>query len=143
MIAIIVNLYLFWGTWQDVKERKIGDGYLSMGALGGMVFWMLKILTEEFSFGERIMAWFPGVMFLILAKIWEEKIGFGDGLILLVLGNFLNLGEICLILRISFSLLMIFSMLLLCSKKASKNYQIPFLPFLWISHTLMWGLQYV
>ena len=143
MITLIVNAYLFWGTWQDVKEREIGNLYLSIGAMGGLTFCMLKILTNEVSFAEQMMAWVPGIIFLFLAKMWEEKIGLGDGLVLLVLGNFIKFKELWLIVRISFSLLMIFSVLLLCSKKASKNCQIPFLPFLWISHSLIWGLQYV
>lgn len=142
MEEIIVNLYLFWGTWQDIKERKIGNIYLAVGAVGGLVFCMLKILTEKFSFEERIMAWIPAVIFLVFAKLLEEKIGVGDGLLLWILGNYYSIGELWFLLRISFVLLLIFSILLLSSKKAFKGCQIPFLPFLWTAHTLWWGLQY-
>ena len=142
MEEIIVNLYLFWGTWQDIKERKIGNIYLAVGAVGGLAFCILEILMGDFSFKKRMMAWIPAVIFLFLAKLWKEKIGFGDGLLLWVLGNYFSIGELWFLLRITFVLLLIFSILLLSSKKAFKECQIPFLPFLWTAHTLWWGLQH-
>ena len=143
MEELIINLYLLWGTWQDIKERKIGNIYLAVGAMGGVVFGILKIQIGDFSFRERVAAWIPAIVFFIFAKLWKEKIGLGDGLLLWVLGNFWNIGELWFVLQVSFALLMIFSLLLLCGKKACKDCQIPFLPFLWMSHTLLWGMYYV
>ena len=142
-MKIIVNTYLLWGMWQDIKERQIGNLYLIVGAVGGLIICLLKIWIAGFIFEEWVAALIPGVFLLISAKVWKEKIGLGDGLLLLVLGNFFRIGELWLILQVAAVLLIIFSILLLSSKKASKDCQIPFLPFLWIAHTLLWGLHYV
>ena len=109
----------------------------------GIIFNLVNIVIGTFSLEKRMLALVPGILFLVFAKVTQEKIGLGDGIVLLVLGNFLNVDELWNILQGALILLMIFSILLLCAKKASKNCQIPFLPFLWLSQTILWGLGYV
>ena len=140
---LIINTFLLWGTCQDIRKKKIKTIYLIVGGILGLIFNMVKIGTKTFLFKQWLIALFPGAVFLIYAKITGEKIGFGDGMILLILGNFYYISEICIILEISLIFLILFSTILLCSRKVSVDYQIPFLPFLWISHTLLWGLGYV
>lgn len=143
MKEFMLNFYLLWGTGQDIKERKISNLYLIVGMVGGLVFSIFNILKGDFVFGRWIVAWTPGIIFMVLAKVLKEKIGMGDGLVLLILGNFYGVKEICLLLQLVFVFLTIFSIALLCSKKVSGEYQIPFLPFLWMTHMLLWGLHYV
>lgn len=143
MVLIGINLYLYWGTLQDVKERKIQNLYLKIGGMLGIIFNLVNIVIGTFSLEKRMLALVPGILFLVFAKVTQEKMGLGDGIVLLVLGNFLNVDELWNILQGALILLMIFSILLLCAKKASKDCQIPFLPFLWLSQTILWGLGYV
>lgn len=143
MKELIINIYLFWGMKQDIKERKISNIYLIVGTITGLLFCGLDILTGNFYFEKKSLAWVPGVIFIVTAKIWKEKIGIGDGLILLILGIFVDFQKLCLILYMAFVLLIIVSLLLLGRGKITKNYQIPFLPFLWLAYTLLWGLSYV
>lgn len=143
MKELMVNIYLFWGTWQDIREKKISDFYLLVGIIGGIFFCGLNIWTGSFSFGTWGLAWIPGILFLLISKVRKEKIGMGDGLLLLVLSSFFSIRELWLMIGTAFILLMPVSVLLLCSRKVSINYQIPFLPFLWLAHTLLWGLNYV
>ena len=138
-----INIFLLWGTCQDIKKRKIKTSYLILGGILGLVFNIVKIGTGNFFFEPWIISLLPGAIFLIFAKVTGEKIGLGDGMVLLVLGNFYDIGKICILIEIALIILIIVSMGLWCSKKVSGNYQIPFLPFLWIAHTLMWGLGYV
>ena len=92
----------------------------------------------------KVMAWLiafiPGVVVLALAKITKEKIGMGDGWVVIILGNFMTVFEICILLQIAIVLADIFSLILLCRKRVSVSYSIPFLPFLWMSHFLLWRL---
>ena len=143
MKELMINFYLFWGTGQDIKERKISNIYLITGMLGGFGFGIFHILMGDFVFEKWIVAWSPGIIFLLLAKVLKEKVGMGDGLLLLVLGNFYGIQEIWQLLQGVFVFLTLFSLFLLCDKKYSKNCQIPLLPFWWMTHTLMWGLGYV
>lgn len=143
MILMGINLYLYWGALQDMKERTIQNSYLGIGEIAGVIFNIVMIVAGNFSLKNRMLALLPGILFLIMTAITKEKIGHGDGMILWVLGNFLDIEELWYILQGALLLLMIFSVLLLCTKKAFHNCQIPFLPFLWMSQTILWGISYV
>lgn len=143
MESAIVNVYLLWGAWRDLKKRKIKNEFLWIGGIAGFVYKSIGMAVSSDFFKEWVLALIPGVLILLLAKATREKIGFGDGWVLLILGNFLNIVEVWYILQTAVFLVMFFSLVLLCSKRAGKEYQIPFLPFLWGAHTLFWGLNYV
>ena len=140
---MLINLYLFWGAWQDIQRRKITNTYLWAGGMGGIVNIVVSWVSEKTSFGEWLGALIPGIILLAIAKITGEKIGMGDGWIIIILGNFLNMKEIWYLIHISVMIIFLFSIILLFTKKVGKEYQIPFLPFIWIAHTFMWGLHYV
>lgn len=139
---MIVNVYLLWGSLQDIRERKITDSYLRIGEIGSLIHRVIWFLSGISSFSEWIYGLLPGVFLLIVAKLTGEKIGYGDGILLLILGNFLHFKEVWMLLQTALLLLMIFSFSLIFSKKADKKCEIPFLPFLWLAHTILWGFGY-
>lgn len=143
MVSIVVSVYLFWGAWQDFCRKKIENNYLCIGGILGFIFRVVSLSEGGVTVREWSSALIPGILLLIIAKATNEKIGYGDGLVFLILGNFFMISEVWMILQTAIFLVMIFSFILVCSKKVFKEYQIPFLPFLWISHMLLWGLNYV
>lgn len=143
MNVILINLYLFWGSIQDIKKRKISNVYLWIGGIGGFAFKIIGFNYGLQEIGDWILTAVPGLLVLFLGKKTKEKIGLGDGLVLLVLANIMTFIEICILLQIAIFLLLIFALVLLSSRKFSKDYPIPFLPFLWLSHLLLWRIGYV
>ena len=143
MNEMITNLYLLWGAVQDIRKRKISNKYLMIGGIGGVGFRIIGLKNNLHIIEDWLFAIVPGILFLFLAKKTREKLGVGDGLVLLVLGSFMTFFEICKLIRNAMILLLLFAVILLCSRKFSKDYQIPFLPFLWLSHLLLWSLKYV
>lgn len=140
---IFVNVYLFWGAWQDLRKKKISNKYLWTGEIVGLIVRGYGLATDSISIPEWGLALVPGVVFLFLSMATKEKIGYGDGLVLMILGNFFMVSEIWNILQTAIFLEMCFAIILLCSKRVSREYQIPFLPFLWVSYTFLWGMNYV
>ena len=140
MRVIIVNLYLFLGTAQDIKNKKISSYYLWIGGIIGLFFSIIECWEEVDKVTEWLIAFIPGIVVLVLAKITKEKIGTGDGWVVIILGNFLTAFEISILLQIAIILAAVFSLILLCGKRVSVSYSIPFLPFLWLSHLLLWRL---
>ena len=140
MSVIIVNLYLLLGTAQDIKKKKISNCYLWIGGIIGFIFSITECVKEAGKVMAWLIAFIPGVVVLALAKITKEKIGMGDGWVVIILGNFMTVFEICILLQIAIVLADIFSLILLCRKRVSVSYSIPFLPFLWMSHFLLWRL---
>ena len=143
MISVVVIIYLFWGTWQDLRRKKIENKYLWVGGILGMIFRLVGLAAGMVTIREWCFALTPGLLLLIFAKITNEKIGYGDGLVFLILGDFFLFSEVWMILQIAIFLVMIFSLILLCSRRVSREYRIPFLPFLWIAHILLWRFRYV
>lgn len=143
MNEILANLYLLWGAIQDIRKRKISNIYLWTGGIVGGVFRIIEFSHDLQAIGEWTLAVVPGLLLLLLSKITKEKIGSGDGLVLLVLSNIMTFFEICMLLQIAMILLLIFALVLWSSRKFSKDYPIPFLSFLWLSHLLLWRFGYV
>ena len=143
MSMLMGNIFLFWGTWQDIKEKKVTGNYLRIGAVVGLLYKIAGIAQKADLVKDWMGALLPGIVLLILAKMTKEKIGYGDGSVIVILGNYWNLKEIWLVLQGALVLTMIVSVILLITKKVGKEYEMPFLPFLWLSHTLLWGLGHV
>ena len=140
MSVIIVNLYLLLGTVQYIKNKKISNYYLWIVGIIGLFFNIIECWEEVSKVAEWLIAFIPGVVVLVLAKITKEKIGMGDGWVVIILGNFLTAFEISILLQVAIILAAVFSLILLCGKRVSVSYSIPFLPFLWMSHFLLWRL---
>lgn len=140
MSAVIINLYLLLGTAQDIKNKKISNYYLWMGGITGLFFRITECWKGTSEVAEWLIAFIPGVVVLMLAKITKEKIGIGDGWVVIILGNFMTAFEISLLLQVAILLAAIYSLILLFGKRVSGSYSIPFLPFLWLSHFLLWRI---
>lgn len=139
----IINIYLFWGAWVDLRKKAISNLYLWLGGMAGIVYNFIKMLTGEFVLEERFMAILPGIFMLAIAKITNEKIGYGDGWVILILGSFLKFSEIYRLLQFAVILAAVVSVSFIIVKKAGREYKMPFLPFLWIAYICQWGIKYV
>ncbi|MBR5596578.1 MAG: hypothetical protein IKW30_04130 [Lachnospiraceae bacterium] len=143
MKNIIINIFLLWGMIQDIKTYKINSYYLRIGGIIAFVIFCLSIWRNNFIGKQWLISLLPGLIFLVIAKITKEKIGYGDGYVLLILGScFLNI-KIWKLLEVSILLITSFTIIMLAFKKITTKDKIPFLPFLWLSHLLLWGMEYV
>ena len=99
MNSIIVSSYLLWGTWQDIKKRRISHNYLWVGGILGVAIRIINFREGSLEFLEWLSALLPGITILMIAKMTKEKIGLGDGWVLVILANYMNLGELCMLLQ--------------------------------------------
>jgi len=112
----------------DYKKKKIPVWpVLLMG--GGLLF--IRILTGGEADGI-ICSLLPGILFLIIAFATKEKIGAGDGIVLLCLGMGYDLEILLVILGVSFTAAAVVSAGLLFLKRANRKTELPFLPFLFL-----------
>lgn len=142
MKQILMNLYLLWGAIQDLKEKKISMIYLKVGVVLGLLFFMGEIQRQNISIEEVLLSFLPGILFLFVAKLSGEKIGFGDGWLFLIVACWLGMRETWALWQISLVLSSIFSFVMLIAKKYSRNYCLAFVPFVWLAHLLLWSLYY-
>lgn len=142
MKEMCLMLYLSLGAWMDGRKKKISSGFLAAGfSLGGM-FWLADLSAREPSLIQGALRLLPGILFLLYGRLTKEKIGYGDGLLLLVLGVWLDAPELwrvwCLGIWLHFGTVLV----LFLAKKIRKEEGVPFLPFLCLSFGVVWGINY-
>lgn len=72
----------------------------------------------------------PGVGFFLLSFLSREKVGYGDGWVLLMIGLFLGIYRCFLILFVGLLAESVVAIVLLAFRKIQRDREIPFSPFL-------------
>lgn len=116
----------------DIRKKELPLMILITGflvALGIEMWCIWKGLESVAGIAESLL---PGVFLLLLSFCTREKVGYGDGLLLIVLGLFLGFFRCFLILCIGLIFSSAFALILLLFCKAEKNSRLPLVPFLTI-----------
>ena len=141
MKEFIVNIFLLWGSIQDLRTKKISSYYINIGWLLGVISVIISICNRNFDWRKGILSLLPGILFLIIAKVTKEQLGCGDGCVLLILAMMLQDLKVWIIMEMAVVFSGIFSVFMMIFQKKDKKSTFPFLPFLWISHVLIWGIN--
>lgn len=86
------------------------------------------------------LSWIFGIFFLFLGFITGQKIGYGDGCAILVAGTFLMFDRMIMILLSSIFMMGGVALFLMVVKKKGKDYEIPYIPMLFIGYLLERGI---
>ena len=79
----------------------------------------------------------PGTMLLLLGFLTEKKVGYGDGLLLMIMGILEGGKTVLFVFSIGLFLQSILAVVLVIIKKADKQTKIPFAPFLLAARTVV------
>ena len=125
-----VLIFLSICTIFDIRKKEIplileGAG---MAAAVGYTIW--RIGNESIFAAQILLSLLPGLFFLLVSWCTKEKVGYGDGILLLITGLMVGFNQCLTGLCISLFLSAFFGVLLLFLHKAEKNSRIPFVPFL-------------
>ena len=126
----IILIYMSVCTVFDIRRREIPLLLILFGiaaVLGINVWWIRAGIVTVAEIGIALL---PGVFFLLTSFFTREKVGYGDGLLLIILGLLLGAYRCFLILSIGLVLSAVVSLLLLLLHRAGRHSQIPFAPFL-------------
>lgn len=138
-----IVLYLFWGSIQDIKTKTISSRYLQLGTLFGILILTRMLNQKSITVEKGIFSLIPGVLLLLFGKATKEKIGYGDGWLMIIMGMCLGDMGVWYLCQLSFLLSAIFSIVMMGIRRESKDNQIPFVPFIGISYLILWGMKYV
>lgn len=120
-------LFLGTGTFFDVKDKELPVLYLQIfGGLGILCNLLWKYQSpKEFILGSAI-----GGSFLVLGRLNDEAIGYGDGIGLAILGAFEGFEGMIPIVTAAFLFSGIYGLWALFGVKKSGSDTMPFFPFL-------------
>ena len=129
MKEIIIHLYLFWGVWKDIKIKKLPLWYFILGCIFTLIFMEEK---NNLDMKQLFISIIPGIIFIMLSIIQHGKIGYGDGMLITIVGTWIG-RDIWKVCYISMILISIFSCFTLLVKKGTRETRIPYYPFFWIA----------
>ena len=128
---IEIFLFVFLGICAvcDSVERNIPLAVVWLGIITAIVL-RVQGLAGNVTWQSAALSIIPGVMFWILGFVSGEKVGYGDGWMLIMIGLFVGLWECFLILMIALVSGSVVVLILLAAGRVSKDFQLPFAPFL-------------
>lgn len=127
----------------DVKSKKIPFVVLGAGGIWSVIGLVFK--AAETGIPQTLLfiltGIVPGAILVVLSFLTEKKIGYGDGIVLMILGCMEGAGTAFLVFCTGLFLQSLFAVGLLIAKKADKQSCIPFVPFLLAARIMLLFLQ--
>lgn len=134
MKEIVLGIWLGIQGGLDLKYKEIPLWLAILGGMAGIAFCVL----ERRPLGEVVLSCLPGVIALIFSKLTNEVMGYGDGIVFLVMGIYLSLERLLAIGMLAFMIAGVVALVLLVIFRKKGSYRIPFLPFLGLAY----GIEY-
>lgn len=130
-IKILLLLFLGICAICDGMRKEIP---LAPVLLGIFIAVVLRLRGEMIggTWWDAVLSVIPGVIFWGLSFISGEKVGYGDGWMLIMAGLFIGLWKCFLMLLIGLVAESLAALFLVAVKKVNRNEEIPFAPFLFL-----------
>lgn len=132
--GIVLMVGLGFLALEDIKTRKIRSMSIIVFALAGAI---LSFLNGNWFDWRLILGFIPGIFVLFLGLLTKETIGYGDGLVILALGCYLNIFEIIGLSMLALTLAGLAAVFLIVVYHKGKKELLPFVPFLFVAHLIV------
>lgn len=127
--SVLLGMLAIW----DYRHRKI----MLMPLIAALGLGILNFfLYQPFSVKGLLAAGGFGMGLCLLSQLTKGEIGMGDGLVSVLIGIYKGFSCTTVCLCVAFFLASVFSLCLLCFKKAGKKEKIAFIPFLFLGYAV-------
>lgn len=123
----VLLFLLGWNTFTDMRSRRIEGKSVLIGGTAGLLWCLAHGLP---GLRQAVLGMLPGALLLLIGKLGKEAVGYGDGLIVAVIGIYAGLWDTFgLLLGALTAAAVTGSLLLICGRGTVKT-ELPFVPFL-------------
>lgn len=129
MKELIFGIWISLLSYIDFKNKEIPLWFSLLGGCVGVFFCFL----EGRVWTNVIIACVPGILALIFSRLTQEVLGYGDGIVLVIMGIYMSISQILSIGMLAFILAGVIALVLVVVFRKKGDYQIPFIPFLAIA----------
>lgn len=130
-------VYLCILSIMDIWVKRVPLWFLAAGGAAAVWYCAAKQGTMGIS---MVAGAAVGILFIVVSRATREAFGYGDSLLILVLGIYLGFRDLMAVLLTAFLLSATFAIVLLAGKRFKKNTGYPFIPFLLASYFIwMWA----
>lgn len=132
MKEVIFGIWIVLQGYLDFKFKEIP---LWLSLVGGGIGVICSIV-ENRTWTSLLVACVPGIVCLFFSWMTKEVIGYGDGVIFVVMGTYMSASKLISIGMLAFGLAGIVALILLVVFHKKGKDQIPFIPFLAVAYGL-------
>ena len=145
IMGIICMIYLGYNAYVDIKFKEIPVNIALITSVVGVVLTFLAtiisgIMSVEMIFSvvkTLIISLIPGVVLYLVSKITNQIIGYGDAMVVGVIGLYLGAKNVVNIMLIAFFIAGLIALYEIVIMKKNKRYEMPFVPFLFVSYVFI------
>lgn len=130
-IEVVLFLLLVICAVTDSIRKEIPLAVIWLGILLAVACHVLGCMGEE-TWSAVALSVLPGVVFWGISLVTGEKVGYGDGWMLVMIGLFTDLRRCFMILLVGLMIESAVVLFLLAVRRISTEKEIPFAPFLLI-----------
>lgn len=127
LCQIVFAVYMIILAGMDIRYRKFGMVFLLSGFLisAAAFFCGREISPVLLAAGAGV-----GITFIAASKATREAFGYGDSILIVVMGSFLGFWQILSVLLAAFAMASLFAAVMLAGRKFGRKTAFPFVPFL-------------
>lgn len=115
----------------DVRKKRLP---LLLLLSGGFFIIAQSFCDRDISVISLAAGGMTGVLFLFISMITKEAFGYGDSILILIMGTFLGFWDILYLLMGAFLMAAVFSAVMLIKTRFDRKASFPFVPFLTIAY---------
>lgn len=124
---MIIGIFMAICTVTDIRKKEIP---VTVIILSGLALLCYMIFAGRKEWTDILYSLIPGMFLLMLSYCTRECIGYGDGLVVLVMGICMGLGICMAAVAVGLTISAICVGALLAFRKVGGKSRIPFVPFL-------------
>ena len=127
----ILLVFLGLNTISDIRTKKI---LIWSAWVFGAIGLLYGFISKELMISQVLITLLPGIIFLIISKVTKESLGYGDGIVVLVMGVFINMQKLVSSLMLALLFAALWSIILMIFWGKKKQADFPFLPFVLLGY---------
>ena len=129
-IKIILGVFLIINTITDIRNKSIKIPVLAVFSIIGIIMY---IMIRPVAVISEIGGIITGTLFIVISYLTKGKIGMGDALLMTVTGIYLGAEQNIILIMEALFITLLYSIVLIIFKKAGRDREIAFAPFMLIS----------
>ena len=140
MVNGVIIVFLIPCAITDLKSKTIPIWWTVVFGISAMIY---QIFWKKQKLEAILFSMIIGVTLLVAAKISNQRIGYGDGIIFLILGLWIGFWDGISLLFFSLILSSIISVYLIIVSRKGRDYRIPFNPFVTAAYIILEGARFL
>lgn len=140
MVNGVIIVFLIPCAITDLKSKTIPIWWTVVFGISAMIY---QIFWKKQKLEAILFSMIIGVTLLVAAKISNQRIGYGDGIIFLILGLWIGFWDGISLLFFSLILSSIISVYFIIVRRKGRDYRIPFIPFVTAAYIILEGARFL